>query len=134
MKYITIEDLKPLIKKNIVDDLSENNYDILNQLESMAISEIDANIGFKFDTNAALHKKNPFLIMCLLDILIYHFSSRMSHTGMQEIREVRYNTTKQWLKDVSIGKIVPNLPMNEEPMEYKSKNLYITEPRITNAW
>ena len=135
MNYITLEDLNSFIKQNVIDDLSENNYLLLNQIEGYSISEIDANIGFKFDTIAALKSKHPFLLMILIDIFAYHLASRMTHTSMQEIKTDRYESAKSWLKDVATGKIVPNLPMKEpEAGEYKSENKYITDQRYSYTY
>ena len=123
------------MKQNVVDDLTEENYTVLNSIEQMALGELDANLGFKFDIYAALKANNAFLKMMLIDLFAYHLSSRMTHISMQEIREVRYSKAQDWLRDCAMGKIVPNLPMKDkEAGEYKSENLYITSPRITGAW
>jgi len=134
MKYITIQDLTSLIKKNIIDDLSEDNYTLLNSLESLAVSEIDANIGYKFDVDAALTSKHQFLIMILIDLLIYHFESRMSHTGVEQIRQERYDRVQKWLSDVAVGKIAPGLPEKQTPIEYKSTNIYQTNTQMSHVW
>ena len=135
MKYLTLEDLTSLIKKNVIDDLSENNYNLLNQLEDIAVSEVDTYIGFKFDTDAALKANNQFLKMLVMDIFNYHFNTRMTHTQMPMITDNRYKDAKQLLKDISFGKIVPNLPMNQEEVdEFVSKNYYMTDKRINSQW
>ncbi len=134
MKYIELNDLISLMKQNVINDLSENNYPLLDQLEKYAYSQIDAFIGFKFDTDAALKGKNQFLVMTLVDLISYHLSSRITHVEMQTIIDDRYNTALNWLKDVSVGKIVPNLPMNEPPEEFRSENYYSTDSRINSQW
>jgi len=135
MKYLTIDDLKSLLKENILDDLSENDYTLFDQLESYSIGEIDAMIGFKFDVDASFKQRNPFLIMTLIDIFAYHFASRMTHTDMQNIKEERYTTAREWLRDIAMGKIVPNLPMKQEEVgEYVSKNLYTTHQKYSYAY
>jgi len=134
MKYLTLDDLDASLKRNITDDLSENNYSILNTIEDESINEIESYIGFKFDVQVGL-KINSHLRMILKDIFIYHFTSRMSHTSMQEIREVRYENAKTWLKDLFAGKIGSTLPMKQEAVnEYVSKNYYITEPLIGGSY
>jgi len=134
MTYLTIKELNTLLKENVINDLSEEDYTLLDQLENYSVSEIDAYIGFKFDTNAALTGKHPFLTMILIDILSYHFSTRMTHTSMQEIKSVRYETAKEWLKDVAKGIIAPNIPIKQEQVEYVSKNYYHTEPKLSNSY
>jgi len=135
MKYINIEELTSLIKLNIVNDLSEDNYKLLDQLELYSYSEIDANIGFKFDTDAGLRSNNQFLKMILIDILIYHFECRISHTSIDIIREERYKKATDWLRDVAIGKIVPNIPIKQSELEYVSTNIYTTNPyKLTSPY
>jgi len=134
MKYITLNDLKTLLKENVINDLSENNYPLLDSLESYAISQVNAFIGFKFDVNASLQKRNPFIIMLLIDILSYHLTSRMTHVEVPDNIQQRYDDALKYLKDVSMGKITPDIPMNEEPMEYKEQNHYYTDTRINSQW
>jgi len=134
MNFLTIEDLTSLMKKNVINDLTENNYTLLNQLEEMSVGQIDASIGFKFATHAALQARNPYLIMLLIDVMVYHLSSRMTHVSMQEIVDARYEDAKATLLNISSGKIIPNLPLNAEPEEFRSQNLYITEPKLTSSY
>jgi len=135
MNYLTLEDLNVFIKQNVIDDLSENDYKILNQLEDMTIGLINGYIGFKFDVIAAFKQRNQFLIMLAVNIFAYHFNTRMTHTSMQQIVEDRFNNAIDTLKDISSGKIVPNLPLNAEQQgEFRSKNLYITDTKITSLY
>jgi len=135
MTYITIEDITTLLKLNIINDLSEDDYQLLNRLESFAVSELEAYLTFKYDVIAGLKSKNQFLIMLLLDILIYHFESRISHTAIDTIREERYKKAIDTLYNISAGKIIPNLPLREQALEYISTNMYNTNPyKITQPW
>jgi len=132
MNYITTDDLTSLMKENIFNDISEENYSILNEIEKYSVGEISAYLSFKFDVIAALRARNVFLIMLLIDIFAYHLSTRMTHTSMQEIREVRYNNAKEMLLYISLGKITPDLPLKEEAAgEFISKNLFDTKQRYS---
>lgn len=135
MIYLKLEDLNAFIKQNVIDDLTENNYQLLDTIEQMSIGEVDAHISFKFDTIAALKARHPFLIMLLIDVFAYHLSTRMTHVNMQDIVENRYEAAKDTLMDISNGKIVPNLPMKEELSgEYVSKNLFNVQSNMTSPY
>lgn len=135
MLYLKLEDLNIFIKQNVIDDLSENDYNILNQLEEMSIAHVDGFIGYKYDTIAGMKQRNQFLIMLVINIFAYHFNTRMTHTSMEQIVEDRFNNAMDTLKDISFGKINPNLPMNEPAAgEYKAQNVYITDTKITSIY
>lgn len=124
MKYLDTEDLKSLIKENTLDDLSEEDYGLFDKIEEFSISQINAYIGNKFDVTLALESNNGYLKMLLLDLFIYHLSTRMTHINPTDVRQDRYEDSLNNLKDMSIGKLNANLPLLEKEVGDKSINSF----------
>lgn len=60
--------------------------------------------------------RHPLMVMRLVDIALYHLSSRVDPRGVPEIRMQRHEDAVKWLRDIAAGKITdPNLPLVTEP-------------------
>jgi phage gp36-like protein len=53
--------------------------------------------------------------MYMVDIAIYHLHANSAEMSFPELRIIRYNAAKDWLKAVAKGDISPDLP--EKPDE-----------------
>lgn len=55
--------------------------------------------------------RNPFVILKLVDIVLYHLHSKEAARAMPKIREDRYQDALDWLKMVGKGTIDADLPL-----------------------
>jgi phage gp36-like protein len=71
------------------------------------------------DTNyfAESFKRDPFIIMYLVDITLYHLYSAQARLQMSEPRITRYDEALEWLKLVGAGKLDADLPYKAEEDE-----------------
>jgi len=54
--------------------------------------------------------RNPFVIMYLVDIVMYHIHSKDATRLMPKVREDRYQDALDWMKMVAKGTLEANLP------------------------
>lgn len=79
--------------------------------------------------------RNPYLIMILVDIVLYHLHSRISPNNIPKIRMDRYDEAMSWLKQVSKGEasLSECLKTDEEGEEIKSIP-WGSKSRNDNCW
>jgi len=139
LKYITLEELKVFIKDNVLGDITQDNYTLVEQMEKASISEIDSYIGFKYNTTEIFNKsgdnRNTFMVTTIIDMILFHLHSRISPTDIPEIRLLRYQKAIDWLEQVSKGKLTPNLPVMD--LEYNNRSgedRFGSAPKVNNTW
>lgn len=66
--------------------------------------------------------RNAYIIMCMIDLLLYHLHSGTSTRAIPEHRYDRYQEVLEWLKGVSAGEIEADLPVRP-PDEEVDKSL-----------
>jgi len=138
MKFIEKKDIENLIKSNILDDITQNNNEILNDLELVAIDEIDSYIGAKYNTKDTFNKtgddRNRFFVNLITDILLYHLHSRLTPSSIPIIRQERYDKAISYLYEVGKGIITPNIPLNSLPFNVRSnESLFGTQAKTNDA-
>jgi phage gp36-like protein len=60
--------------------------------------------------------RNPLVVMCAVDIALYHISAAVATMQVPEVRASRYEAAKEWLKGINRGTITANLPLKETPI------------------
>jgi phage gp36-like protein len=77
-------------------------------------------------------RRNQLLVLYLVDIVLYHLHSRLSPRNVPENRFLRYETAINWLKAISKGSLLIDLPKLEAPT---SSFMTVTSaPRRSTAW
>lgn len=137
MKFITPEELTALIPAHLLDDISNDNYSILDEIEGMVLSEVDAYLSPKFDTEVMFNKKGnqrPLnLKRIVIDNCIYHLFCRVSGDSLPMFRTDRYNQNISFLKQVLSGSISPQeFTMKEPDVESMSTILWGSEATFNN--
>jgi len=73
----------------------------------------------KYDTNrifsAMGEDRDPFLLIIIKDIAVWHFINIANPNIEFGIREKRYDDAIAWLKGVQKGDILPGFPLPENP-------------------
>jgi len=137
MKFLKRTEINTYIKANVLDGITENNDLLLDDIEAIAISEIDSYIGGKYNTITIFDKKgnnrNAYIISLVIDIMLFHLYSRIAPDNIPEIRLQRYAKGIEWLENVAKGKVSPNLPILDKTYDNRSSEiLYGSFPKINN--
>ena len=125
MIFITTNDLKTFVKDNVINDITENDSTLIDSIEMISIQTIDSYIGHYYDTDTEWKKtgtdRNTYLIQLIIDIMLYHLSTRLTPTQIPETRQLRYNNVILYLKDIASGKIVPQIAKRDVRYEDDSE-------------
>jgi len=136
MKFILKSEIEVLIKSNLLNDLTQDNNLLLDELEELAKSEIDALIGHKYNTTELFSKtgtdRNPFIKNIVINIILYYLHNRLTPTSIPIIREQLYKDAIGYLMQVASGKITPPIPQNEIPFSRSSESLFGYSPKLNN--
>jgi phage gp36-like protein len=79
--------------------------------------------------------RNPFVMMYLVDITLYHLHSKDASRLMPKVREDRYTDAQSWLKMVGRGEIDANLPvLPPDDIGYVSEIRFNSNPVENQRW
>ena len=140
MRYLTIEDIKVLIKDTLLDEVSEGNYALLDNIEESTLDLIDSYIRTIYDTEyeylLTTTNRNSFLVRIAVDIFVYDFYTRLSVDLMSDLREQRYNMALDLLKKIAKGEITPDIKERdtELDLEYSATSLFGSNVKVNTQW
>ncbi len=85
------------------------------QAERIAIEKVSGYLRSKYDVAkifaATEQERNPMILLCVIDIVLYHLNAWLPQKMGHEIREERYNEAIDYLADIQKGTIIPDLPL-----------------------
>ena len=120
MKFLQTSDFTPVCDSATLTVIDQNDAATLNRAEAYAIEEVSSYCRSRYDIDSeyakrivtadgvTIDQRNPLLVMRTADIALYHLVSWLPKRIGFEIRELRYNSAIDWLKEVQNGKVVPN--------------------------
>ena len=86
--------------------------------ERVAIEKISGYLRSKYDVDkifaATGDERNSMILLCVIDISLYHLNSWLPQKMGHDIREERYKEAIDYLTDIQKGTIIPNLPLTGE--------------------
>lgn len=112
MAFITKEDFKTHLKEYIINAISDNDDDILDEAINRAMAEATGYLS-RFDTDAIFattgneRKKYANLIGYIKDIAKWHFINLSNLLTDWEVSETNYKNAITELGKIQAGKIVP---------------------------
>jgi phage gp36-like protein len=135
--FIKDEDYSALIRDEIKDMLlqddkymelleaEQENYAQTKKLtaEGMAISQIKNYLFGRYDVDEiftpyedtdTVDPRNKHIVMITIDCTLYHLYTSLAPNKIPEHRKNRYGDALSWLKDVSRGNIMANLPKKKD--------------------
>lgn len=138
VRFLHIEDYTALIRNEIKALLTTGYTDTkLFKAEDMAVSQIKNYLKGSYDINAIFaysdglpepDLRSQFIVMIAIDCTLYHLYTSTAPDRIPEHRSLRYQDALNWLKEVSKGDTIADLPMltNEEgviksPIRIRSK-------------
>jgi phage gp36-like protein len=122
MRFIQEEDYSTLIRTEIRNLMAVSYNDVkLAMAENMAISQIknylkgsyDIAIIFEGTTTPPpeIDPRNAYLLMITMDCALYHLYTNTAPDRIPEHRSARYQDAMDWLKMVSKGETIADLPI-----------------------
>lgn len=115
--FITPDDYPALLRNEIKRLLLEDDIvgtTKLRSAEQMAIAQIRNYLSGRYDVDAIFNKtgdeRNSHIIMIVIDCAVYHLYTSVIPDKMSEIRSQRYGDAIEWLKSVTSGKTIADLP------------------------
>lgn len=140
MKYLTIEDLRGLLRINISDEITEDDRTIYNTVEEQTLDLVTSYIGSLYNLPLeyarTLDERNNFLVRIVLDIFAYDLYTRATVMEMSDIRQVRYDKAINTLMAIAAGDINPDLPkrdVDNDPEAIKT-NVFGSNTKNNTQW
>lgn len=113
MTYIENTDFSINISEMELDALIKNNATTLDSAELKALSQVESYLSNRFNMATEWAKngtaRHQYLVMLVVDIMIYHLASSLKGNTVRELRINRYNEALDWLKQVADFQLSPNL-------------------------
>lgn len=119
MPFLTETDYEVQIRNWIKQIIIQRKEDVRHQAELASQAEMESYLRQRYNVaqifSATGENRNALIILYMVDIVIYHLHSNTAGDVIPELRIIRYNAAKDWLKAVAKGDISPDLP--EKPDE-----------------
>lgn len=137
---VKIEDFNTHLYTEIINIISRNNNDLLN--DAIKAAELEA-IGYlsRFDTEVLFSKedseRDAVLMMYLKDMAIWHFIPVANPSIDIDYREMRYKNAIKWLEKIQVGKIVPKewITANQDNENQSDNSILVSSaPRRETRW
>jgi|SRR5690606_18466899 len=116
MAFLTETDYEVQIRNWVKQIITQHKIDVLHQAELAAQAEMESYLRQRYDVRDIFSQtgedRNALIVLYMIDIALYHLHSNISADNIPELRIIRYNAAKEWLKAVAKGDISPDLPEN----------------------
>ena len=137
--FITDDDYKVVIGEAALKVISQASDENRKNAELVAIEEISGYLRPTYDCEAIFSAKkkarNRLIVMYTVDVALYHLVASLPQKMGIEIRKERYERAIRWLEGVQAGKIVPDLPLVEEPDgSVSNATIFHSDPRLRHNW
>lgn len=131
MKYLSKQNIITLIHERFIDESSDNDLDILGEIEAKNIALIKSYIGSRYNVDVIFDVeepiKNELLISILTRLTIYDLIRRNAARKVPADYKENYDQAIKDLKEISTGAIKPSglpLPTDENGKPIKSTSLW----------
>ena len=139
MIFLTDSDFDNVIRSQILNQITDYTPAILDSIELTVIEEMQSYLKLRDYDVAAIFAatttdRNPIIVMYAVDIVLYHIISRLAPNKITDVRITRYETAMKWLKMVSSGELIPNLPKVDPPASLEGYTSRFGEIKRTNSY
>lgn len=136
--YIDRNDYAVVIGDDALRTLARANDETRLNAELQAIEEISSYLRPLYDCDAIFaaepSRQNRLIVMCAVDIALYHLVASLPQKMGVEIRKERYDRAIRWLEGVQAGKIVPDLPRAEFGDDSSFGTSFRSAPKLNHDW
>lgn len=112
--YLIPTDYHAQIRPEQLEKITESNNTLLLDAQNKAMSQARSRLAGRYDIPAEYARtgttRNAELVMCLVDMTLYHLHARIAPGQVPALRSERYNDALEWLKNVGAGDWVADLP------------------------
>lgn len=118
------KDLKSTKTSDILNELSESDYHILDDLETEAIGLIESYIGGSYDTNMIFSGdySYPYIKRIVKDFILLYLYERVENAPPEYVVE-KTDKHLEWLSKVSKNQLSTNLPRKNEETDGKTASM-----------
>lgn len=118
-RFLQDADYDDLIREEIRVRLDKSpDGRLLKQAENKGIAQMKSYLSSRYDTDKIFYApeegepdtRNAFVVMTLIDIVLYHLWSKERGAKMPDVRNDRYQDALDWLKSVGRGEEIADLP------------------------
>lgn len=139
MPFITKADFEALIKNNVLDEVTDAEDAIIEQVSLMAQQEMESYLNQKYEVaqifSATGNNRHKLIMMYAMDIALYHIHARVNPRYIPEIRQTRYDNAIKWLNSVAKGTITPDLPAKvNDDNELETNTRYGSIPKFNSDY
>lgn len=138
MLYITTDDLRTIQKDNVLNAVIENDNSLLDQQELTAMAIVKGLIGGLYDMELEFNqngiKRNYFIVLIIMHIMLYNLAARTTPTQVPEIRTANYQKSMQDLKDILNQKLPIDLQLKDKDREQASEFYLGSNYRINTRY
>lgn len=124
MPFLTETDYEVQIRNWVKQIITQYKTDVLHQAELAAQAEMESYLRQRYDVAQIYSRqdeeRNALIVLYMIDITLYHLHSNISADNIPELRIIRYNSAKEWLKAVAKGDVSPDLPENVQDQDESS--------------
>lgn len=104
------------------------------QMEMFLSSRYDVRQIFKVPAENEPDTRNAFIVMTLIDIVLYHLWSKERGKDVPTLRNDRYQDALDWLKSVGNGEEISNLPAKQAVDVSGGVQIYSANPPSDNRY
>lgn len=116
MAFLTKEELKTVVTKEVIDLITNTDDSIVDEIIAESIAIMESFLFRYFDTKLIFlsegNARSRVVVKFLKDITIYEIYQRRTRT-MNEVAQNRYNEAMNWLDQIAKGNISPDLPIRK---------------------
>lgn len=104
------------------------------QMEMFLSSRYDVRQIFQVPAENKQDTRNAFIVMTLIDIVLYHLWSKERGKDVPTLRNDRYQDALDWLKSVGNGEEISNLPAKQAVDVSGGVQIYSANPPSDNRY
>jgi phage gp36-like protein len=129
MNFLTNQDLYAVITPDALSEISAASATSLETAEEFAKSQVETYINTKYDTNAVFAAtstaRHKTIVMCMVDLCLYHLHSGLAGRNIPELRRMRYEDAIKTLRDINKGTLAPKgLPQPDDDADDNTPGIW----------
>lgn len=128
MKFIEYNDLKIELKEYLTDQMLDEDYSFLTDIESAAIEKVKSYsnniINIDYEISQTGDKRNSDLKRTILILMVYDIEARLSTGDITEKTLRRYNEIMKYLNDIQKSIVIPTWLRKETGIGQTSESLF----------
>jgi len=135
MKFIEIQELESRKMQHLIDDVSEEDYNIIDELEDMVVEEVKSYLMVRYDVDYIFSRKgaerNQLIKRIVIDGVICLLWDRTNSNEKPDSLISRCDANLAFLKDVAKGLVNLDAPKLDSTQQLSAAMKYGSEIKFT---